>query len=57
VIINGKIILSNGKFLGIDKRQLITEANKRSLEIYQNASDDWKTAGSKMVKDVEAGYL
>ena len=57
VIINGKLIMENKKFNVIDETKLLQEANSRSVEIFDKASDDWKQAGSKMVKDMENGLL
>ncbi|MFX0177628.1 MAG: amidohydrolase family protein [Candidatus Hodarchaeota archaeon] len=57
VIINGKLIFHQQKFIGIDEKKIISEANKRAKIIYENAASDWKSAGSKMVKDVEQGLL
>ncbi len=57
VIINGKLILSEGQFQDVDEKKLIAKANNRAREIYLDASDDWKVANSRMVKDVEKGLL
>jgi 5-methylthioadenosine/S-adenosylhomocysteine deaminase len=57
VIINGKLILSDGLFTEIDEESIIKKANLRAKEIYQNAAEDWKKAGSKMVQDVTDGFL
>ncbi|MFW9925122.1 MAG: amidohydrolase family protein [Candidatus Thorarchaeota archaeon] len=57
VIINGKLILADGKFTEINEQEIITNANKRAQQIFDEATDDWKKAGSKMVKDSEMGML
>ncbi|MHA1952628.1 MAG: amidohydrolase family protein [Candidatus Heimdallarchaeaceae archaeon] len=57
VIINGKLIIHNRNFTTIDEQKIINEANKRAEEIFAKASEDWKAAGSQMVKDVEKGLL
>ncbi len=57
VIIDGKLVLRNGKFTEIDEETIIKKANLRAKEIYENAAEDWKEAGSKMVRDVKAGLL
>ena len=57
VIINGQLILHRNEFTEIDEHEIISKANERAKIIYQNAADDWKAADSKMVKDVEQGFL
>ncbi len=57
VIIDGRLIFSDNCFQEINEEKLISEANNRAIEIFQNASEDWKKADSKMVKDVEKGLL
>jgi 5-methylthioadenosine/S-adenosylhomocysteine deaminase len=57
VIINGKLILHDRKFTSVDEQQIIEKANKRAEEIFAKASEDWKAAGSQMVKDAENGLI
>lgn len=57
VIINGKLVLKNGKFTEIDEESIIKKANLRAKEIYANAAEDWEKADSKMVQDVRDGLL
>jgi 5-methylthioadenosine/S-adenosylhomocysteine deaminase len=57
VIINGKLVLYQKEFTEIDEFQIISESNKRAKVIYEKAADDWKAAGSKMVRDAEQGLL
>ncbi|NPD89106.1 MAG: amidohydrolase family protein [Asgard group archaeon] len=57
VIIDGKLIIHQRKFTSINEQKIIDEANKRAEKIFADASDDWKAAGSQMVKDVEKGLI
>jgi 5-methylthioadenosine/S-adenosylhomocysteine deaminase len=57
VIINGKLIIHQGKFTIINEQEIIDKSNERAEEIFLNASEDWKNAGSQMVKAVEKGLL
>ncbi len=57
VIINGKVILSKGKFVNIDEQAIIEEANIRAKRIFESASEDWKKANSKLVKYTQEGWL
>ena len=57
VIINGKLIVHQRKFTTVDEQKIIEDANKRAEEIFAKASEDWKAAGSQMVKDVEKGLI
>ena len=57
VIINGNIILSEGTFVAIDPQQVVREVNTRANRIFESAAEDWRKAGSKLVQDVEKGFL
>ena len=57
VIINGKEILLDNQFVSINEQEIIDEANKRARKIFSDSSDDWKKAGSLLVKKVEKGFL
>ncbi len=57
VIINGKLILHDNQFVNINEEEIIEESNARAEKLYERATEDWKNAGSKMVKDVEMGLL
>ncbi|MGQ9723237.1 MAG: amidohydrolase family protein [Candidatus Jordarchaeum sp.] len=57
VIINGKVIMRESKFLDIDEQTIIKEANIRAKRIFESATEDWKKANSKLVKDVQNGWL
>lgn len=57
VIINGKEILLDNQFVTIKEQEIIDEANKRAKKIFSDSSDDWKKAGSQLVKKVEKGLL
>ncbi|MBN1328404.1 MAG: amidohydrolase family protein [Candidatus Heimdallarchaeota archaeon] len=57
VFIQGKEIIINKKFVSIDIEELVKEANKRAERIFNDATEDWKHADSKLVKHVEKGFL
>ncbi|MFW9903218.1 MAG: amidohydrolase family protein [Candidatus Thorarchaeota archaeon] len=57
VIINGDLVLANGQLTGVDEHSVIKDANKRAKEIFEEASDDWIRAGSKMVSYHQSGLL
>ena len=57
VIINGKLIIHQRKFTSINEQEILDKANERAEEVFLNASEDWKNAGSQMVKAVEKGLL
>ena len=57
VIINGKMIIEKNEFVSINTDEILKEANKRAKRIFSDATDDWIKAGSKLVKDVENGFL
>ena len=57
VIINGKEILLDKKFVKINQEEIIKEANKRAKRIFQEAEEDWLKAGSQLVDIVKKGYL
>ncbi|MHA2225327.1 MAG: amidohydrolase family protein [Candidatus Hodarchaeales archaeon] len=57
VIINGKMIISNGNFINVDEQSIITEANIRTQKIFEQATDDWVKAGSQMVSYRNNGFI
>ena len=57
VIINGRLVLHEGEFIDVNEQQIIEDSNARARQIYERATEDWKKANSKMVKDVEKGLL
>jgi len=57
VFIQGKEIIVNKNFVSIDVEELVKEANKRAEKIFNDAIDDWKQAGSKLIEHVERGFL
>jgi len=57
VIINGKVILYEGKFVNINEQDILEEANIRAKRIFESASEDWKKANSKLVKYTQEGWL
>ncbi|MFP4142056.1 MAG: amidohydrolase family protein [Thermoplasmata archaeon] len=50
VFINGKKILRDGEFIGIDEEKIKKEAEKRARQILSEAESDWRSAGSEMVE-------
>ncbi|NHJ05710.1 MAG: amidohydrolase [Candidatus Heimdallarchaeota archaeon] len=57
VIINGKEIISKNQFIDIDEQKIVIEVNKRALEIFESAEEDWRKANSELVKKVDKGFL
>lgn len=57
VIINGRMIIENNDFVSINTDEILKDANTRAERIFCDATDDWIKAGSKLVKDVEDGFL
>jgi len=57
VIINGQLIVKNSEFVKINTDKILKEASERATRIFDDATDDWIKAGSKLVKDVENGFL
>ncbi len=57
VIIAGKPIIIHGKFREIDEDLIVNKANKRAQDLFENISEDWEKAGSKMVSYHKQGYI
>jgi 5-methylthioadenosine/S-adenosylhomocysteine deaminase len=57
VIISGKPIIIDGKFLDIDEDSIINEANKRAQELFEDITEDWIKTGSKMVSYHKQGFI
>ena len=57
VIIAGKPIIIDGVFREIDEDLIVNNANKRAHDLFENISEDWEKAGSKMVTYQKQGYI
>ena len=57
VIINGNLIISENRFILIDENEIIKEANTRAKNVFESAEEDWRKAGSELVKKVDKGFL
>ncbi len=57
VLVDGQPVFLDGKFTALDGRAILEEANERARALFGRASEDWRKAGSKLVSDVEAGWL
>ncbi|MBD3189648.1 MAG: amidohydrolase family protein [Candidatus Heimdallarchaeota archaeon] len=57
IIINGQLIMEKDEFVEIDEKAIIKEANGRARRLFEEATDDWKKAGSKLVKYAKEGFL
>ena len=57
VIINGTLIMHNGKFTSINEEAILKEANKKAQKILERAEEDWKRADSRFVEYVEKGLM
>ncbi|MFX1283074.1 MAG: amidohydrolase family protein [Promethearchaeota archaeon] len=57
VIVNGEIIMTDKQMVDIEEISIIKEANKRAKRVFEEASEDWIEAGSKMVLYHQNGFL
>ncbi len=57
VIINGEIILLQGKFRQIDEQRLLKEAYQHAQKVFERAEEDWIKADSQFVRYVKEGWL
>ncbi|MCH8108822.1 MAG: amidohydrolase family protein [Chloroflexi bacterium] len=57
VIIGGRLVMDKGRFPRIDEAAVMAEANTRARRILEDAEEDWRKAGSALVKSVDAGWL
>ncbi len=57
VIINGKKVVRNKRFVNIDENRIEEKANSRAREILKKAEEDWKEADSAMVGYSRDGLL
>ena len=57
VIIAGKAIMIDGKFLEIDEDSIVKKANKRAQDLFEDSSEDWEKVDSKMVSYHKQGYI
>jgi 5-methylthioadenosine/S-adenosylhomocysteine deaminase len=57
VIINGTVIMADSKMTNIDESSIMIEANKRAKRMFEEASEEWLRAGSKMVSYNQNGFL
>lgn len=57
VLVDGRPVLLDGEFTALDERTILEEANERARALFERASEDWREADSKLVSDVEAGWL
>lgn len=57
VIINGIPIIWNNKFKNIDEMEIISKANQRARELFEEISEEWKESGSRMVQYHEQGFI
>ncbi|MHA2272404.1 MAG: amidohydrolase family protein [Candidatus Hodarchaeales archaeon] len=55
VIIQGQPIMLDGIFVQIDEQAIVAEANRRAERVFEEATEDWVKAGSKLVRDVKEG--
>jgi 5-methylthioadenosine/S-adenosylhomocysteine deaminase len=57
VIIAGKQIIQDNKFLDINIETVLKQVKKRSKEIFEDASEDWKKSESQMVEYHRKGFI
>ncbi len=57
VFIAGKHIMRDGKFININERKVVEEAQNRADALFKEAADDWEEAGSYLVNMTRKGLL
>ncbi len=57
VIIDGKIVLKDNKFTNIEENSILKEANNRAKVIFEEGTEDWVKADSKMVSYRKNGFI
>ena len=57
VVIDGKPVLLDGEFVDIDEQRIVSDALSRAERVFADAADDWRAAGSALVRHVDAGKL
>jgi hypothetical protein len=57
VIIDGKIVLKDNKFTNIEENSILKEANNRARVIFEEGTEDWVKADSKMVSYHKNGFI
>jgi 5-methylthioadenosine/S-adenosylhomocysteine deaminase len=57
VIIAGKPIIIDGKFLHVDEDSIINDANKRAQDLFEDITEDWLKIDSKMVSYHKKGFI
>ena len=57
VVIDGKPVLLDGEFVDIDEQRIVSDAFSRAERVFADAADDWRAAGSALVRHVDDGTL
>ncbi|MHA2249929.1 MAG: amidohydrolase family protein [Candidatus Kariarchaeaceae archaeon] len=57
VIINGKLVYEERKFLNVDEHKIKQEVNFQANRILNSAEEDWRAAGSSLVDKVDEGWM
>ncbi|TFG26995.1 MAG: amidohydrolase [Promethearchaeota archaeon] len=57
VIVAGKPIMLDGKFIHINEKEVLDKANNRAQVLFENITDDWIKANSKMVYYQRQGFI
>jgi len=57
VLVDGTVLVRDGEFLTTDVDALARRGNERARELFEDAADDWRAAGSALVDDVDADRL
>lgn len=57
VIINGKTILKDKKFVEIDEYKILNKANDLAEDLFKRGSSEWIKAQSKMVEYSKKGFI
>ncbi|MGM0404662.1 MAG: amidohydrolase family protein, partial [Thermoplasmatota archaeon] len=57
VFIAGKHIMRGGKFININERRVVKEAQERAVTLFKEAENDWERADSYLVNMTRKGLL
>lgn len=57
VLVAGERVVEEGEVVGVDPEAIVSEANERAERVFDEATDDWRAAGSELVSATDEGRL
>lgn len=57
VFVAGEAVVRDGEFVDADPDAVIAAADRRAREVFEDATEDWRRAGSTLVDRVDEGWL